>query len=131
MFTSTIFCDIILGVIPIIRIFEVINMSFKYTDEFILNCIELNKSGLTIREIAKFTGSKAKRIGERFKDFRYKPINHAVKQIPNNELISLYSQGWSVKSSQKNSLLVVLLYPIDLSNKESNQEIALKLCSTE
>lgn len=72
-------------------------MSFKYTDDFILNCIELNKSGLTIREIAKFTGSKAKRIGERFKDFGYKPINHAVKQIPNNELISLYSQGWSVK----------------------------------
>ena len=72
-------------------------MPVKYTDDFIRNCIELNKSGNTLIDIAKRFGIKAQHLSLRMRKLGHAVIDYRKRQLPKNELIKLYTSGWSVK----------------------------------
>lgn len=70
----------------------------RFTDDFVNNCIELNKSGLSLAKIAKRFSCSAGHLSIAMKKIGYQVIADNVKKdIPHNELIELYRAGWSVK----------------------------------
>lgn len=82
-----------------ITIFEVINMDVRrFTDDFVNNCIELNKSGLSLAKIAKRFRCSAGHLSIAMKQRGYDVLAETIKtNIPQDELIELYTSGWSVK----------------------------------
>ena len=80
-----------------ITILEVINITMKYTNDFILNCVELNRSGKTIAELTKMFVIKGETLTKRFRKLGYSVIDHRIRQLPQDELIQLYTNGMSVK----------------------------------
>lgn len=82
-----------------ITIFEVINMNARrFTDDFVNNCIELNKSGLSLTNIAKRFRCAAGHLSIAMKKRGYDVLAETIKtNIPQDELIELYTSGWSVK----------------------------------
>lgn len=70
----------------------------RYTTEFINDCIKLNKSGLSMAQIAKRFRCSAGHLSRAMREQGYNVFAETVeKNIPQDELIKLYSSGWSVK----------------------------------
>lgn len=70
----------------------------RFTDDFINDCIELNKSGLSLTQIAKRFSCSPGHLSIAMKKRGYQVIaNNIKKEIPSNELIELYTTGCSVK----------------------------------
>lgn len=70
----------------------------RFTDDFVNNCIKLNKSGVKLADIAKRFRCSSTHLSKAMREKGYNVLLETVKkEIPNNELIELYSSGWSVK----------------------------------
>lgn len=102
----TIFYDIVVVQIPVIHIFEVKNMTIKFTANFINHCIKLNIEGLNLCEIAKQFGIDGSYLGTCMRKYghnviRHKRIGNKYKQLPNETIKSMFLGGWSVQALAK------------------------------
>lgn len=72
-------------------------MSVKYTDDFIRNLIELNKSGIAVKTLSKRFGIQERQLALRMRRLGHIIVNQRIRQLPKNELVQLYINGLSIK----------------------------------
>lgn len=86
--------------VPIIKIFEVINMRTKYTLAFVQDCIKLNAEGLSLTKISELKGCERHNLARaiRFYGFEVKPPAAQERvQLPAETIAEFYLSGSSLK----------------------------------